>query len=166
MRSKVKEFLLSNLLRICPSLFETYLNMANYISTKNSLWKSIKPFLPNNAIQKFNQPRRQRQREGQKSKSFRLAKQKLCTCITVFCTFLSRRCTTTTYKCLISGFVEDGNTIQQLPISFPELWYNTLAGIQLKKKFQDFTNPLFKWRFRSRRRRCCLSSQYYQAMTN
>ena len=44
-----------------------------------------------------------------------------CTCITLFCTFFSRRCTTTVGKCLISRFVEDGNTRQQLSFSFPEL---------------------------------------------
>ena len=38
-----------------------------------------------------------------------------------FCTFLSRHCTTTTSKCLISRFVEDGNTRQQLSFSFPEI---------------------------------------------
>ena len=47
-------------------------------------------------------------------------------CITPFCTFLSRRCTTTTWKCLISCFVEDGNTRQQLSFSFPEFWYSPL----------------------------------------
>ena len=70
--------------------------------------------------------RRQRQRELQKSNGVRLAKQQLCTCITLFCTFPSRRCTTTTWKCLISRFVEDGNTKQQLFFSFPELWYSPL----------------------------------------
>ena len=55
---------------------------------------------------------------------FGLAKQQLCTCITLFCTFLSRRCTTTTWKCLISRFVEDGNTGQQLSFSFLELWHS------------------------------------------
>ena len=60
-----------------------------------------------------------------KCKRFRLAKQQLCTCITLFCTFLSRRCTTTTtWKCLISRFVEDGNTGQQLSFSFLELWHS------------------------------------------
>ena len=44
-----------------------------------------------------------------------------CTCITLFCTYFSRRCTTTVGKCLISRFVEDGNTRQQLSFSFPEL---------------------------------------------
>ena len=55
-----------------------------------------------------------------------LAKTHLCTCITLFCTFLSRRCTTTTWKCLISRFVGDGNTRQQLRFSFPELWCSPL----------------------------------------
>ena len=31
-----------------------------------------------------------------KENRFRLAKQQLCSCITLFCTFLCRRCTTTT----------------------------------------------------------------------
>ena len=52
---------------------------------------------------------RRRRREGQKSYRFILAKQQLCTCITLFCTFLCRRCTTTTWKCLISRFVRYGN---------------------------------------------------------
>ena len=42
------------------------------------------------------QRRRRRQRERQKSNRFWLAKQQLCTCITLFCTFLHRHCTTTT----------------------------------------------------------------------
>ena len=40
--------------------------------------------------------RRQRRRERQKSNRFRLAKQQLCTCITLFCTFLCRCFTTYT----------------------------------------------------------------------
>ena len=39
---------------------------------------------------------------------------------------ISRRCTTTTWKCLISRFVEHGNTRQQLSFSFLELWYSLL----------------------------------------
>ena len=45
---------------------------------------------------------------GKKSNRFRQAKQQLCTCITLFCTFLCCRCTTTTWSYLISRFVEDG----------------------------------------------------------
>ena len=70
------------------------------------------------------QRRRWRQRVRQKSKRFRLAKQQLGTCITLFCTFLSSRCTSRTWKCLISRFVEDGNTGQQPSFSFLELWYS------------------------------------------
>ena len=44
-----------------------------------------------------------RQRERYKSNRFRfLAKQQLCTYITLFCTFLCSHCTTTTWKCLIT----------------------------------------------------------------
>ena len=67
------------------------------------------------------QRRRRRQRERQKSNRFRLAKQQLCTCITLFCTFLCRRCRTTTWKCLISRFDKDVKTRQRLSSSFPEL---------------------------------------------
>ena len=74
----------------------------------------------------FTQRRRRRQRERQKSDRFRQAKQLLCTCITLFCTFLCRCCTTTTWNCLISRFVEDGNKFQQLSFSFPELWCSPL----------------------------------------
>ena len=49
---------------------------------------------------------------GKKAMLFRLAKQQLCTCITLFCTFLCLHCSTTTLKCLNSRFVEDGNTRQ------------------------------------------------------
>ena len=45
---------------------------------------------------------------------FRLAKEQLCTCITLlFCTFLCRHCSTTTWKFLISRFVENVDTRQR-----------------------------------------------------
>ena len=44
------------------------------------------------------QRRRQRHRKRQKSNRFRLAKQQLCTCVTHFCTFLFRHCTTYNVK--------------------------------------------------------------------
>ena len=67
-----------------------------------------------------------KQRRRRKSNRFILAKQQLRTCMALFCTFLSRRCTTSTWKCLISRFVEDRNTRKQLSFSFPELWYSPL----------------------------------------
>ena len=74
----------------------------------------------------FTQRRLRQQRERQKSDRFWLEKQQLWTCITLFSTFLCRRCTTTTWNCLISRFVEDGNKRQQHCFSFPELWYSPL----------------------------------------
>ena len=47
-------------------------------------------------IREFNMSLRRRQRKRQKSNRFSLAKQQLCTCITLFCTFLCRHCTNTT----------------------------------------------------------------------
>ena len=93
----------------------------------------------------------------------------------LFCTFLCRHCTTTTWKYLISRFVEDANTRQRLPFSFPELWYGLLK-FNSRENCQHLTNwtrwnkrdkvwssatSLFKWRFCSRRRRCCLISLSY-----
>ena len=53
-----------------------------------------------------------------------LSKQQIYTCTTLFCTFLYRHWTTTTWKCLISLFVEDVNTRQPLSCSFPALGYS------------------------------------------
>ena len=89
-----------------------------------------------NKITELKQRRRRRQRERQKR--FRSTKQQLCTCVTPFCTFLSRRCTNTTLKYLISCFVEDGNT-RQLSFSFPEL-LNSPLEINSKKTCQPVTN--------------------------
>ena len=66
-------------------------------------------------IRELKQRRRRRQRERQKSETTTLHVHHL------FCTFLCRRCTTTTSKCVISRFVEGGSTRQQLSFSFPEL---------------------------------------------
>ena len=106
---------------------------------------------------------------------FRLAKQQLCTCIMHFCTFFCRRCTTTMWNCLIARLVEDVNTRQRLSFSLTELWYSPLE-LNSRKIRQHLTNwrhctrwnicdkvwisanSLFKKQFRSRHRRCCLSS--------
>ena len=88
-----------------------------------------------------------------------------------FCTFLCRRHTTTTWNCLISRFVENGNTRQQLSFSFPELWYSPLefnskpfaniwrikwdgiSAIKFEAAWIHFLSDVF---FRSRL--CCLNS--------
>ena len=101
-----------------------------------------------------------------------VAKQKLRTCITLFCTFLCRHCTTTTWQWLISGFVKDGNLRQQLSFSFPALWYSPLefnskqfANIWWIKrdgisaiKFEAARIHFLSDVFVAGRRRCCLSS--------
>ena len=67
-----------------------------------------------------------------KNNKLRLAKHQHCTCIRLFCTFLCRRYTTTTWNFLISRFVENVNTRQRLPFSFSELWYSPLKLISRK----------------------------------
>ena len=105
--------------------------------TTGNLWQlqslinrgNLKPSrgtLRNHDNRKLKQGRRRRQRERQKSNWFRLVKQQLCTCITLFRTFLCRRCATTTWNFLVSRFVEDVNTRQWF--SFSELRYSPLES--------------------------------------
>ena len=72
-------------------------------------------------VRELKQRRPRRQRGRQKSNGVRLAKEKLCTCITLFYTFLCCRCMTTMWNCLIWRFVEDVNTRQWPSFSFSEL---------------------------------------------
>ena len=58
---------------------------------------------------------------GKKKNRLRLAKQQLCPCITLLCTFLCRCWTTTMWNCLTSRFVEDVSRRQRFYLSFPEL---------------------------------------------
>ena len=90
------------------------------------------------ANRELKQRPRRRQLERQKSSRFRLVKQQLCT---LFDTFLCRRCTTTTWKCLNSRFVEDGNTRQRHSSSFPELRYSPLEfnSKQIRHHFVNWT---------------------------
>ena len=72
-------------------------------------------------VRELKQRRPRRQRGRQKSNGVRLATEKLCTCITLFYTFLCCRCMTTMWNCLIWRFVEDVNTRQWPSFSFSEL---------------------------------------------
>ena len=81
-------------------------------------------------------------------------------------------CTTMTWTLLISRFVEDGNTTQQLCFSFPELSYSPLefnsrtirqhltncTRWNKRNKVWGSPNSLFKWCFHSCRQCCCLNS--------
>ena len=80
----------------------------------------ISPKLYRN-VRELKQRRPRRQRGRQKSNGVRQAKEKLCTCITLFYTFLCCRCMTTMWNCLIWRFVEDVNTRQWPSFSFSEL---------------------------------------------
>ena len=85
-------------------------------------------------------------RTSQKQKVW-LAKQQLCTCITLFCTFLCGHCTTTAWKSLISRFMEDVNKRQRLeffflfqnlvkkltPGKFSYIWHFPEIGIRATK---------------------------------
>ena len=89
-------------------------------------WKSLLRMVPCNVTLK--RPRRRRDNRRLKQRRCdgnengkKAIDLDLCTCITPFSTFLCRRCTTTTWKCLISRFVEDVKTRQRLSSSFPEL---------------------------------------------
>ena len=101
------------------NLEEKILIFSRYLWQYNLQYKSRTLCL---SIRELKQRWRQGQRERQKSSRFSLAKQQLCTSITLFCTFLCNHCTTTTtWKCLTS-FVENVNARQWLSFSFPELW--------------------------------------------
>ena len=65
----------------------------------------------------------QRRRESKKKQWLDKAKQQLCTCIALFCTFLCRHCTTATWEYLISRFVKDVNKQWQNFLSLYELGY-------------------------------------------
>ena len=106
---------------------------------------------------------------SKKAKRFRLAKQQLCTCITLFCTFVCRHRTTTTWKYLISRFVDNVNTRQRLysilEVNSAKNWQYLTNWTRWNKrdKVWSSVNSPFNWRFRNRSRRCCLSSVIYQS---
>ena len=64
------------------------------------------------------------------------AKQQLCTCSTLFCTFLYRPCTTTTLKCLIASFMEDANERRRISLISPLLsWVRSSRNPATRGKF-------------------------------
>ena len=75
----------------------------------------------------------------------RLATQQLCTYTTLFCKFLCRFYTTTTWKCLIkiSRLLEDVNKWHQFSFSLPVLWYSSLGFINFLP--EKFAKNLTKW---------------------
>ena len=92
-------------------------------------------------IRELKQRRRRRQRERQKGNRFGLAKQHLCTCITLFRIFLCRHYTTTTWKCLISHFEEYVNRGQRSPFSFQSPGRGLIGSLS---NYDDDHNDDFK----------------------
>ena len=74
----------------------------------------------------------EQRRERQNDNRFRSAKQQHCAFSTLFFIFLYRHCTTTTWTCQISRFVEDVITRRRLSFSFPE-FRNSLLEFNSKK---------------------------------
>ena len=120
------------------------------------------------------QRRRRRQRERQKSNRFRLAKQQLCTCITLFLyislpslhdydvkrpnsTFFGEREYKTTTFLFFSW-----TSIQSFRIQLQKkkLCQHLTNWTRRNKRYLVWSslNSPFKWRFHSHRRLCCLSS--------
>ena len=72
-----------------------------------------------------------------------LAKQQLCTCITLFCTFRSCPCKSATWNVLMSHtcFMELVNTAQKFSISFSKLRYSSFGFDQPQTILPRF----YKW---------------------
>ena len=88
----------------------------------------------------------QEQRERQNSTRFMSIM-----CFTLFCTFLCRYCPTTTWKCLISRFMEDVNKLRQNFLSLSKIWVRP-PGNQLQANlptsyiFSEFERTLIHFK--------------------
>ena len=105
----------------------------------------VAKFLDHNN-REFKQRQRRRQREQLKSNKFILAKQQLCTCITLYWTFLSRRCRTASWNFLISRacFMEKVNTTQKFLFLFLHL--NTVLWESTLENFANIWQLKWNWR--------------------
>ena len=91
-----------------------------------------------------------RQGKRQKNNRFRSAKEQLFMCI-FSCAFLYifRHCMTSTLKCVISRFVEDGNTRQQLSFPFSKLSYHLLKFLFNSTKICQHLANWVRWKKRN-----------------
>ena len=138
------------------------------------------------------QRRRRRQRERQKSNRFRLAKKQLCTCITLFCSFLCRHCMATSRAYLNTqkyglfcslNFTFCGGREHNTTALFFFYWSSLQSWNSTPEKTncQHLTNwtsrnkgdvvwssttSLCKWRFLTRRRRCRLKVMLHGTIRN
>ena len=104
---------------------------------RRSFWRHVTmltKFVDHNN-KELKQRHRWRQRELETSNRFILAKQQLCTCITLFCMFLSRRCRAATWNFLILRT----RFTQKFPFSFSKLRCGPY-GFNPRKFRQHLTN--------------------------
>ena len=80
--------------------------------------------------------------EGQKSNRLRSVKQQLCTCITLFCTFLCRQCTTTTKK--MPNFMFCGRREHQTTTLFFFSW-TSMQSFRIHATPQNNCQHLTNW---------------------
>ena len=123
-----------------------------------------------NSNRKLKQRRRRRQQERQKSNRFRLVKQQLCKCTTLFlyiflhdykvkvpkfkfCRGQEHKTTTFLFLFLNFDTVLQNSTLK----TFANIWRSKRDGISAIK-LEATRIHFLKWRFRCRRRRCCVSS--------
>ena len=104
------------------------------------------------------------QRERQTSNKFTEQNIKFAPYVMLFCTFLSRYCTTRTWKCLLSHYMEDVNKWWPIFLSLSKLEYSpqeiNLQGnlptldifseLEYTQQSLKKANSFLKWRFR-----CC-----------
>ena len=131
--------------------------LATRLEKNDSRFMRRKPTVLKSNIKELKQRRKRRQRERQKRNRCRLAKTTTLHVHHALLTFLCRHCTTTTWKC-----GEHENKRQRLFFFFPgtleenaNIWRIERDGISAIK-FESSATSLFKWRYRSRRCRCCL----------
>ena len=90
-----------------------------------------------------------------------MAKQQLCTCITLFCTFLYDYHVKMPFFTFCEGLERKNTTF----FPFSGLRYQLLTNWRRwntgRDKVLSSPTSLLEWRFRSRRRRCCLISWCY-----
>ena len=114
------------------------------------------------------QGRRRQQRERQKQKNWFIKEShKFARPSRFSCTFFFRHCTTTTWKCLISRFMEDVNKRRRIFLSLSRLeccpqeinsreflpHVTSSVNWNKREKVWENASSFQKWRFRCRRRR-------------
>ena len=115
----------------CTGLLQTFVS-ESAVTTVQVVETSVTV----NNSRELKQQRRRQQRERQKTIRLDWQNNNFA-CITPLCSFFCRHWTTTTWKCLISRFVENSNTRERLGFPFPGLRYSVLE-LNSRKKLPTF----------------------------